>query len=567
MSENNDSDLYDDIICQDKENNVSDADISDLYDNIHNPLVTETALRKVQTLTSENEKLRSQNKQLKEQIHIVQDLNYQLTSKNSILENNIREVIETARVEINRKNTEIIDRQTKLEDVLFRRAARNLQSKELEAIMERFSLRGQEDSLKRLPTNLDRMRARPDPSNGGNRQIVRKRKAAAMSPEVKKEEVKRMRVEGDKDQTSVSRAQEKILNTDISIISKYVKGKDRKKKEGPRSKQEAPSEALPQETTEQEQSKDKTKTEERPLEDHQEVQQSHHDKTDERNVEDKVEEVVEACQDSVSDGYKSGDDLLEIDTTERFDDDEEESPTQGNVYFKTLETNFYIPRVVRQEKSTMSSSGDERKKERRTRSRRESSSGERPSWRRGRSTSRSRRRRQRSGSRTRRSRSRNRREIERREKTDRKRRQRSPRASSGEKRARSPRIRSGEKIKRKLMKSDSKESKTKLARRSQSLSPSRLKTDDVDIEKLEIKEDLCLSDLQRIKAKIMGQMGLNEKLEPVKDAVDVEDGELLSEDDNPDVGERTKKIKDLRQKLSRVSAVVTSSSESPIERR
>ena len=118
------------------------------------------------------------------------------------------------------------------------------------------------------------------------------------------------------------------------------------------------------------------------------------------------------------------------------------------------------------------------------------------------------------------------------------------------------------------MKSDSKESKKKLARRSQSLSPSRLKTDEVDIEKLEIKEDLCLSDLQRIKAKIMGQMGLNEKLEPVKDEEDVEDGELLSEDDTPDAGERTKKIKDLRQKLSQDSAaVVSSTSESPIERR
>ena len=52
MTENSDSDLYDDILCQDRDKNVSDSviDINDLYDNIHNPEVAETALNKVEVL-------------------------------------------------------------------------------------------------------------------------------------------------------------------------------------------------------------------------------------------------------------------------------------------------------------------------------------------------------------------------------------------------------------------------------------------------------------------------------------------------------------------------------------
>ena len=76
MTENSDSDLYDDILCQDRDNNVSDSDIdiNDLYDNIHNPEVAETALNKVEVLTNENDKLRKQNSKLKDQITFLQIL-------------------------------------------------------------------------------------------------------------------------------------------------------------------------------------------------------------------------------------------------------------------------------------------------------------------------------------------------------------------------------------------------------------------------------------------------------------------------------------------------------------
>ena len=115
-----------------------------------------------------------------------------------------------------------------------------------------------------------------------------------------------------------------------------------------------------------------------------------------------------------------------------------------------------------------------------------------------------------------------------------------------------------------------KDSRTRLARRSQSLSPSRLKTEEVDIESLEIKEDLGLQDLKKIKEKIMGQMGLNEKLEPVKPAVeDVEEGEVLSDEDDLDAGKRSKNIQDLRQKLTRDSnsPVVCRKTDSSIDKR
>ena len=60
-------------------------------------------------------------------------------------------------------------------------------------------------------------------------------------------------------------------------------------------------------------------------------------------------------EETFSDGYKSGDDLLEIDTNERFDEEEEESPglASKNVYFKSLETNFSIPKVSSDEKESV----------------------------------------------------------------------------------------------------------------------------------------------------------------------------------------------------------------------
>ena len=48
----------------------------------------------------------------------------------------------------------------------------------------------------------------------------------------------------------------------------------------------------------------------------------------------------------------------------------------------------------------------------------------------------------------------------------------------------------------------------------------------------------------------MGQMGLNDKLEPVRKDQEMEDGELLSDEDEGEMEDRSKQIQDLRLKLS-----------------
>ena len=64
-------DLYDDIFDQNQDTPYAEADIDDLYGNIHNPEVAETALDKVKGLTAEKEKFSNQNSQLKSQISIL----------------------------------------------------------------------------------------------------------------------------------------------------------------------------------------------------------------------------------------------------------------------------------------------------------------------------------------------------------------------------------------------------------------------------------------------------------------------------------------------------------------
>ena len=73
------------------------------------------------------------------------------------------------------------------------------------------------------------------------------------------------------------------------------------------------------------------------------------------------------------------------------------------------------------------------------------------------------------------------------------------------------------------------------ARRSQSLSPARLKESEkeVDINNIEIEDDMSLDALEVIKNKLMGKMGLDEKLEPINPE-DMEEGEVSdSEDEEP----------------------------------
>ena len=105
------------------------------------------------------------------------------------------------------------------------------------------------------------------------------------------------------------------------------------------------------------------------------------------------------------------------------------------------------------------------------------------------------------------------------------------------------------------------------ARRSQSLSPARLKESEkeLDINNIEIEDDMSLDALEVIKNKLMGKMGLDDKLEPINPE-DMEEGEVSdSEDEEPkekqeSIEEKPKEspkekvvnVKDLRERLKKV---------------
>ena len=70
-------DLYDDIFDNAKETISSNSvDVDDLYGDIYNPEVAESALSRVKLLSSENERFKGQNTQLKEQITILTRINH-----------------------------------------------------------------------------------------------------------------------------------------------------------------------------------------------------------------------------------------------------------------------------------------------------------------------------------------------------------------------------------------------------------------------------------------------------------------------------------------------------------
>jgi len=70
----------------------------------------------------------------------------------------------------------------------------------------------------------------------------------------------------------------------------------------------------------------------------------------------------------------------------------------------------------------------------------------------------------------------------------------------------------------------------------------------INLDKIDIEDDMSLDALEKIKEQLMGKMGLDDNLEPVRGKNDVEDGEL-SESDTEGETEREVKIKDLRKKL------------------
>jgi len=178
-------DLYDDIFDQNQDNHYAEADIDDLYGNIHNPEVAETALDKVKGLTAEKEKFSNQNAQLKNQISILNTINLELKTKNTHLEKNIKDLIETSRVEINRKNEQVRNLRAELDNVLFKRAARNINKRELEDLLKKY--RPKEEPYSKLPSKPKPLvkkveiaaLASPD-LNTGNRQFVRKRKRISL---------------------------------------------------------------------------------------------------------------------------------------------------------------------------------------------------------------------------------------------------------------------------------------------------------------------------------------------------------------------------------------------------
>ena len=70
----------------------------------------------------------------------------------------------------------------------------------------------------------------------------------------------------------------------------------------------------------------------------------------------------------------------------------------------------------------------------------------------------------------------------------------------------------------------------------------------INLDKIDIEDDMSLDALEKIKEQLMGKMGLDDNLEPVRGKNDVEDGELSESDTEGEI-EREVKIKDLRQKL------------------
>ena len=131
-------DLYDDIFesaVDSKEDESGNLD--DLYENIHIPQVAETAISKAKVLEEENLKIKSQTAQLKKQISILSNINLELKTANTNLQKNLNSLVETSRIEINRKKNEISEIRKELDSVLRNRAAKNLSKREIEEVLQR----------------------------------------------------------------------------------------------------------------------------------------------------------------------------------------------------------------------------------------------------------------------------------------------------------------------------------------------------------------------------------------------------------------------------------------------
>merc|ERR1712128_218794 len=102
-------------------------------------------------------------------------------------------MIETSRVEINRKNDQLTQLRSELDSVLYKKVARSVSKKDLEQIMHR--TRPRPNDILKMNTNQKAMLKKPVEKasiqntdiNVGNRQIDRKRKAEDSLKTSKKE--------------------------------------------------------------------------------------------------------------------------------------------------------------------------------------------------------------------------------------------------------------------------------------------------------------------------------------------------------------------------------------------
>ena len=230
MDTESDIDLYDDIFVKRDEGNNS-GDLEDLYGNIHNPEVAESAVQKLKTVTSDHEKAKSQILQLKQQISILNDLNRELHTKNVNLEKNFKELVETCRNEINRKNDQIKNLRSELDNLLFKRAGKSMSLRELETLMKKYQL--PDEPFRKLPTksklNVKIVSQLTPDVNVANRQFTKKRKASG-SPVTEPDKKKHRKVlnaefSDGKKADSVT----PVVKNDISLISRYSNIKERKK--------------------------------------------------------------------------------------------------------------------------------------------------------------------------------------------------------------------------------------------------------------------------------------------------------------------------------------------------
>ena len=233
--------MYDDIFDT---RGVEEAqDLDQLYDNIHIPEVAETAITKAKVLEEENAKMKVQAKQLKEQLAILTTVNRELKEANSNLEKSLHSLVETSRVEINRKKAEIARVRKELEESLKARGQRNLSLREIEAALvrarpaadphmeDRLAVRGQAGQAPLAPTRLVSgirvpvaASTSPTPLHSSlpNRQFVKRKRSEV--------EAGGKRVKGE--QKGEVEGQKGVKGVEVTDIMKYC-GKARKPKADP----------------------------------------------------------------------------------------------------------------------------------------------------------------------------------------------------------------------------------------------------------------------------------------------------------------------------------------------